>query len=121
MDQAYKTVENEPSKSGLDNWYEGVNLREGNYTSSKAVGARKSHKTKRDFGVSFSYGSGAYGSENWGKLFPTCAGQHQSPIDIVLSKCIHSQQSNPLRTTNIEAKPLEIMAINSGKTGKKIL
>lgn len=51
--------------------------------------------------------------DNWGAEFPQCGGAKQSPIDIDFTRTTRKKYSNPLRSTNINVKPIEVEIVRS--------
>lgn len=60
--------------------------------------------------------AGRFCQRNWGKYYPKCFLNSQSPIDINLNTIKQGDFPTSLRTTNIDTKPLEIEVRNNGYT-----
>lgn len=109
VDHGENTTANEPSTKGEDLWSED--------DSNEEEPAHK--KVKRDTHMEYSYSmDSVYKPENWKKYYKGCGGEMQSPINITIADASKYKLWNPLRTTNIDAKPLEVMATHTGKTSE---
>lgn len=64
--------------------------------------------------LDFDYSAdGVRGQAQWKAHFPQCGGNAQSPIDIKIDDTIPKKYHNPLRSTNINIKPIEIEIIRT--------
>lgn len=108
IDKTHNDRANDPASAGEDKWSDDV---------VPSILEKSKTRMKRDAELDYSYSEDSERSPKyWSKYYKDCGGKFQSPIDISATIASKYQLKNPLRTTNIEAKPLEIMAVHSGKT-----
>ncbi|XP_071445008.1 carbonic anhydrase 2-like isoform X2 [Hetaerina americana] len=63
----------------------------------------------------FDYSAGPYGPDNWGKIYKTCSGKFQSPINIDNHDVLHVKFP-PLRFHGFHEELDEVTIVNNGHT-----
>lgn len=69
--------------------------------------------TASEDGIAFRYTRNELGTEDWKTTFPHCDGPMQSPINIEIANSVPKKYTNPLRTTNINVRPIEIEIVRT--------